>query len=59
MRGGPFVVGGLTACATRWSVSLEMSNIAQGAGVIGPDGSGYGKPAPLPDQSPRPEAYGL
>ncbi|MEJ0099740.1 MAG: hypothetical protein WDO12_08385 [Pseudomonadota bacterium] len=40
--------------------NLEMSNIGPGAGVIGPDGNrGYGKPAPLPEKPPGPEAYGL
>ncbi|MET0293267.1 MAG: hypothetical protein ABW136_12990 [Steroidobacteraceae bacterium] len=40
--------------------NLATDNIGPGAGVIGPDGNrGYGKPAPLPDAPPGPEAYGL
>jgi hypothetical protein len=40
--------------------NLAVDNIGPGAGVIGPDGNrGYGKPAPLPEVPPGPEAYGL
>ncbi|MET0292092.1 MAG: hypothetical protein ABW136_06965 [Steroidobacteraceae bacterium] len=40
--------------------NLATDNIGPGAGVIGPDGNrGYGKPAPLPNAPPGPEAYGL
>lgn len=40
--------------------NLAIGNIGPGAGVIGPDGNrGYGKPAPLPDAPPGPDAYGL
>lgn len=40
--------------------NLAVENIGPGAGIIGPDGNrGYGKPAPLPEEPPGPEAYGL
>jgi hypothetical protein len=40
--------------------NLATENIGPGAGVIGPDGNrGYGKPAPLPEAPPGPDAYGL
>ncbi|MET0279726.1 MAG: hypothetical protein ABW278_01195 [Steroidobacteraceae bacterium] len=40
--------------------NLAIGNIGPGAGVIGPDGNrGYGKPAPLPEKPPGPDAYGL
>lgn len=40
--------------------NLAPGNIGPGAGVIGPDGNrGYGKPRPLPEAPPGPEAYGL
>jgi hypothetical protein len=40
--------------------NLATENIGPGAGVVGPDGNrGYGKPKPLPDAPPGPDAYGL
>lgn len=40
--------------------NLAVENIGPGAGVIGPDGNrGYGEAAPIPDEPPGPEAYGL
>jgi hypothetical protein len=40
--------------------NLEVGNIGPGAGAVTPDGNrGYGKPKPLPEKPPGPDAYGL